>query len=96
MVFLFQTQVNIAGFTPSFSTAVCKSTNALVVAINDVMHPRLLVIDLPNRKVKGLIHINGILIDNIECDHEGNGFAYVFQLGKKHTVVKVCLFSRKF
>jgi len=83
------TEVNIAGFTPSFSTAVCKSTNLFVVAINDVMHPRLLVFDLPNRKVKGIIPINGILIDNIECDDEGNGFAYVFQLGKKHTVVKI-------
>ena len=58
------------------------------------MHPRLLVVDLVNKKVKGLIHIKGILIDNIECDEEGNGFAYVFLLGKKHIVVKVCNISQ--
>ena len=85
--------MNIAGFTPSFSTAVCKLTRLFIVAINDVMNPRLLVVDLQNKKVKGLIHINGILIDNIECDELGNGFAYVFQLGKKHTVIKVCVVS---
>lgn len=55
------------------------------------MNPRILVIDLVNKKVKGLVHIKGILIDNIECDDEGNGFAYVFQLGKKHIIVKVCI-----
>ena len=55
-----------------------------------MLNPRIAVIDLVQRKVKGILHINGILIDNIECDEEGNGFAYVFQLGIKHTVIKVC------
>ena len=60
-----------------------------LVAVNDVNNPRVVVVDLANRKVLGTIAVNGILIDNIECDEEGNGFAYVFQLGSKHTVIKV-------
>ena len=60
-----------------------------LVAVNDVNNPRVVVVDLANRKVLGTIAVNGILIDNIECDEEGNGFAYVFQLGYKHTVIKV-------
>lgn len=82
--------MNIKGLTPGFSTAICESSQLFLVGINDAKNPRLLVVDLKLRKTKGTIHANGVLIDNIECDSEGNGFAYVFQLGKQHTVVKVC------
>lgn len=87
----FHFQVNIEGFTPSFTTAFCKSTRLFLVGINDVKNPRILAVDLSTRKVKGVIHVNGILIDNIECDNEGNGFAYVFQIGTHHNVIQVCI-----
>ena len=84
------TTVDTKGLTPTFSSAYCPSTGIFAIAINDKNSPRVAWMNLFERKFLGLVIVNAILIDNLECDdYEKKAIAYAFQIGKKHNLIQI-------